>query len=768
MKRFAVLFAVVLVLSCRDEQAPPTAPPIGHPQTGIADAVHPLPDGTIVNEHFYWLPELVELPSITGTFNPEISAAIRICEVGGDEEDPPLAHADCDGDNLLLFGPESISVSSELGNEHYMALWHTEEPTGDSPVLDPDKFYRLSVWVGEAIELGYRGLDPEESPPQGADRKLEDYYPYKNGNTINIKFWIGEGALCLGDPDNCGECLYSTSGPDDGNNDNVGRACNANYFAGVYIPPGNPEVDDVWVIPEYIPVGSTVTLPDGRKLTCKDLGNGQVEFIKALDIPQYPGCFTIRTIGDFAGPLTNPAIVGICPAVPDDPEYHPAIHQTPDATNPNAPVWALSPASTEIGGVDFIPCAPPTSPLQNLVRKVWRNLSPFRAEPAYAGHNTLKGGEPVGFSEFAWAVSSQEVKTAGNNQLGFTQTTLPIPLTVYVSDLVPDDYWEDEPVRLTESIAVHGADVTFKLREGDGSDGIGGFSAPNTAGLCDQVTATSLPDMFSVTTGSSGEAKVCLTPPADGGTLHVDASGLGIGVTGRDWTINTLEGAGPYSHYSLDTPLSSKAPIKLPSPPDTVTFTATACEQVAGEIDGVKDDGEWTCAFTRTFTANVSGGKLPATLFWKRVAGDIYFAVQVPVVTAAEKEIKLTLHLNGNEAGTFQRDDDVLVVDGTVEGDQFSDMYLWDRCPKGKSFCALADVDAPEEGTNDGAGKFSINTPNGEEPFYFFEVKHPENSVDPHDIDVRLHLGVSLTLRIGKGRWGNTDYPEFGVYETLY
>jgi hypothetical protein len=204
-----------------------------------------------------------------------------------------------------------------------------------------------------------------------------------------------------------------------------------------------------------------------------------------------------------------------------------------------------------------------------------------------------------------------------------------------------------------------------------------------------------------------------------------------------------------------------------PIPDDTkLTFTVIACNPI--EINGIKGDGEWDdCVTTETFTANVSGGKQTATFYWARLGGDLYFAVKVPVVTAAEKEIKLTLYLSDLESGTtFQAYDDVLVVDGTVEAGepQFSDNYLWDRCPKGKSFCALVD----DEGPNWGDGAFSINPPDGEDPFYFFEVMQAVNSESDWDIDARNHLGVSLTLRIGKGRWGNTDWPAFGEYKALY
>jgi hypothetical protein len=213
--------------------------------------------------------------------------------------------------------------------------------------------------------------------------------------------------------------------------------------------------------------------------------------------------------------------------------------------------------------------------------------------------------------------------------------------------------------------------------------------------------------------------------------------------------------------------------VAEPIPAGTrLVFSATGCDPIV--IDGMEGDDEWgDCATTIPFDANVSGGKVVGELSWARFGGDVYFAVKVPVVTAAEKEIKLTLYLSDLETGaTFHALDDVLVVDGRVEEgeEQFSDNYLWDRCPKGKSFCALADRDEDPNDPNEGDGRFSINRPDGEDPFYFFEVRQSENSGSPLglDIDATSNLGVSLTLRIGKGKWGNTDFPDFGEYETLY
>ncbi len=153
---------------------------------------------------------------------------------------------------------------------------------------------------------------------------------------------------------------------------------------------------------------------------------------------------------------------------------------------------------------------------------------------------------------------------------------------------------------------------------------------------------------------------------------------------------------------------------------------------------------------------------------------DFYFAVRIPVdETSALKENTLTLYLNAVGDLALMAGHDVLVVDGTAApGAQFSDLYWDDSCPKGQSFCAfddgLVNGRAP-----DGEGAFSVNMAAGG-AFYFYEIKHPLNSGDPFDIefndtiDTMDTIHAFFTLRgLGNGNKGDTDHPEFGVYEQV-
>jgi hypothetical protein len=773
MKRLTLpLLAAVVVLSCTDDQPPTTSPLAITPQPFISDGAH---GG---NPHFYWLPELVESPVYTGIFNPFIPARVRICVLADasaptvlSEEPTPPSDPVCVGNDIELFGP--MEFTADPVTEQYSANWKTDDPLpaellpGES-FLNPDNYYRLSVWVGvgpSAIELGYRDLDPEASPPAGSTPKLEEFFPFKIGNAINIKARIEEGALCIGgDPENCGECLYSTSGGDDGNNNDVGRACNAGPFAGVFIPAGNPDIDNVLVIPEFIQ--GEVTLADGRTLNCTPDADGRVDFISGLALAQYPGCFTVRTIPELNDPdIDLNAIVGICPEIPDSENLHPVLAQTDDATNPGF-VRTLKPASTVVNGVDFLECQGPGSPLQNLVHQAWRRLSPFHAEPAYAEHKSLKGGDVPSFSDFVWVDATSEAIASGDLQTGLVNTTLPEPLTVNVTDLVPQAYWDPDGSRSSVAQASAGAEVTFSL------PGVGGLSLPAADNSCSAGAATEL----TVVTGPSGDASVCLTLPSQPGQVFVDAGGFGIGVTGAAWSFDVdgeiLAGTGPYSHYALGSPLSTPTPIPLPSPPVNVTFTATACSpgQGSASVDGVLSPGEWDCAKEPPieFEANVGGGKKPALAFQMQSDGNLYLAVLIPVdETASLKENTLTFYLNDSGAAQLTEGDDVWVVDGTAAvGSQFSDQY-WAQgnCPKGQSFCAFDDVDAG--GTADGTGAFQLNYVDGNPAFYFYEIQHPLCSGDPQDICFSGTLDGAFTIRgLGKGAKGNSEQPgPFGVYE---
>ncbi len=796
MKRFfPVLAAAILVMSCGDEQPAPTFPLSGTPQVSILDGAHPPAEGEPWVPEFYWFPEIVESPTIVGTFNPDVPARVRICELDGLEPSLPTTE-ECQGADATLFGPDDITVSMTPPGQ-YQVGWKTDAPTPIG-LLDPDKYYRLSVWVGtgeNAVKLGHRDFDPEPSPPAGSNPKVEPYYPFKLGNTIAIKFWIGEGAFCeSADPSLCGECFYTENGAQDGNSDTVGRACTAGDRAGVYIPP-TPDIDGYLIVVERIPNDPDgYTVADGRTLTCyrdPDEGN-TVDFIQGLDIPQWGECFVVTATCtlDSCTDLTNVdlnAIVGSCPLVPDNPDYHAVIHRTDNALSPSF-TQALDPADTFIPGEgDFLDCSVPLSPVQSALSKLWRTFTPFDPEPAYASHRSLKGADAPSFSDFVWATSSQQEKSVGDDQTGLVGTTLPDLLTVNVSDRVPSTFWDDDGSRANESEAVQWADVTFTLRDGSGgvwtSGGIGtGFDG---SGACENVQTSQI-----VTTDANGDAEVCVVLPSDAGSYYIDAGGYGIGEKDQAWAQAVGTGVGPYSHFALCETFAAPStcapysigdliandfdPILLPPGDvsglvepdprsDLVTFTATACNPGAGSatVDGVLTPGEWDCATFESFTAQLSGGAWPATVYWmvdRTGPTDLlYMALKVDRSDDARANI-LTIYLD-DEGDGLSENDDVLNLDGQLPiGSQFTDQHVITQCIKGQSFCGELDD------SQQGSGVFQINNDNGS-TYYFYEIVKPlVNDVNGQDADTSIGLRYFIALRYGNGAQGGTYHPDYNSW----
>ncbi len=708
MKRaLPLLLVAAFVLSCQDEQPSPTAPTLGMPQADISDGAN---GG---NPHFYWLPELVESPSYTGIFNPDLPATINLCELVSSTDLSCVP-----GTERVLFGPADVNVSLE--NEHYSGVWKT----GDSN-LTSGAYYRLSVSIG-ARELGYRDLNPLENPPSPID-KGAPFYAFNNGNTINIKFRIEDGVLCEGDGP-CGECYLQPDGTG-GNNpeffpaDGDASACNADPGLGVRIPAGVlPE--PVVVIVERADCGSVQ--PDGR-----------VNFLPSLDIPQYGGCFTARTEPVLTQPIEF-ATVAVCVdanSLSHAQEDRLLLHQTADRNDPNAEIKALNNVAA-----DFVDCeafaAAQQPALLRWAQRGWHAVNPFSASPLYATHQG-KGGETIGFSDFVWALPSQQEVFEGDGQTGLVGTQVAVPPAVLVTDEGGDP--------------VAGARVTFNVTQAQN----GG------------VVVADVPTV----TGSDGIARVTSwTLGSDVGINVLAASGLGIGVKDDTWTQGDgREGVGPFAHSVLTTVPSGLEGLPLAVQAPSLEFTAYGCVPGQGSAtpDGMLGAGEYDCAESEAFTANLSGGQWPATVYWMTSPSQdmVYMAVKIERDGSAKANI-LSIFLDDDNDGR-SLNDDVLNLDGQEVGaGQFSDQYLGGECNgKGQDFCATLDDE------QNGDGRFAVNNIDGQ-TFWFYEIAKPlSNDANGQDVDqssvLASGLRFYLTLRYGSGNQGNTEWPDFAVYQQI-
>lgn len=187
------------------------------------------------------------------------------------------------------------------------------------------------------------------------------------------------------------------------------------------------------------------------------------------------------------------------------------------------------------------------------------------------------------------------------------------------------------------------------------------------------------------------------------------------------------------------------------------SWTATGGCSVT--VDGNQNtvSGEWDCAVaagdTRSFTANISGGETPAEIRWQQFADTIYFLVLVEQ-SSLDKVNSLRLDFDNTLNGATAEDDAIGVDAG---GAGFFDEYLTEKCVnKSQSGCGEADVTGG--GTVDGAGDLG-----NDGTYTAYELSHPLNGGDIRDFALQGgdSFGVYLTLTIGNGAQGNTQFPGF-------
>jgi hypothetical protein len=94
----------------------------------------------------------------------------------------------------------------------------------------------------------------------------------------------------------------------------------------------------------------------------------------------------------------------------------------------------------------------------------------------------------------------------------------------------------------------------------------------------------------------------------------------------------------------------------------------------------------------------------------------------------------------------------------------FSDQYLTAKCTTSTQTSCGA-TDASDGGSNDGAAAFGNSG-----GLSVYELRHPLNSGDTaHDfaLSAGSKVGLFLTLQVGSGAQGNTQWPGFRRYLTI-
>lgn len=164
----------------------PTAPREGsEPQAAISDGAN------LGNQHFYFLPPVVKMPSYSGSFDGSLAPAVSICEWDtlGNKCGPVVAEFGSGGTG-------DGTVATDLMGENYHVNWKTDQCLSGPCALDPLKTYRIRVFVGLA-QLGFADVDVVSSGSQLKNVQTGEFIGLVDGRTLPIKFRIERGAVAV-------------------------------------------------------------------------------------------------------------------------------------------------------------------------------------------------------------------------------------------------------------------------------------------------------------------------------------------------------------------------------------------------------------------------------------------------------------------------------------------------------------------------------------------------------------------------------------------
>jgi hypothetical protein len=725
--RLFTLVATALLVGCQSDIA--TDP--GEISALISDGAH---GG---NSHFFFLPPMVESPTIPGseTFNPALQPELIACEF--DEADPRAADPDptivCDG---RVF-PESGRFSAALAVGLYVYHWDTdaEEFGGPGSLQVDGKLYRVIVFVDDK-PVGFADVDVEATE-EALKEVPAGRVPLKLDRTLPVKFFIGVGVICesrgLND-ENCGEGFADLT---------AGSGADAIYLKdnGVQIPDGMT-----------FQVGAFTVLVT----PCTDEDGNATDL--PIDNPRFGPCLDFETFPKLTQPFAEKATVFICgeeltpvltrdftdpvdePLAYDAQENFVTIHHYDEnATGETPDVEALPHAWVDCDNITAMAAGEPNRLVQ-FAKAGWNAIrdavapEPLHARKMRRGH-WGPGGLLGGFSQFQGALPA-EMATVPETDNQVADAGSDITVQVQLSDIDMGDVWGAR-VRCTATVG--GGSVSAQTpRSGD--DGI---------------------QAFTWTLGDPGDQEL-------------ECSGFGIGGDPiPPATVRTGPFMAPYFD-AYGNPLSQEdallqSPVALEL--GKVTFHAFACNNFTMVMDGNLLEEEWDTAPSREFVANLSkGSSAPATVKVMNDCTNLYIALTVERPEADDVNVLRVDVADGDvspEAG-----DDVLKLEALAGIPQaFSDGFLTANCFRGGKQAECFEHDEDVDGSTDGEGVHHFA-----DGLSVYEFRQPLNSGDTRasdglSIDIARafgdHVGLFFTLSqspSAKGAQGNTQWPGFRVY----
>jgi hypothetical protein len=407
--RICIIVAAALLLgACSDTT------PIAPFEAGPSHAA--LVDGsTGGNPHFFFMEPLVKGSGGTGTFNPNLSPTVVVCEIDGVECADAARWTAVTGP-----GSERVHRGKKDGVDFYQQIWTPEEF-----VASVGATYRISVLLGEAL-LGSVDLGFYETEVELEQVLADGLVAMPFGEGVPIRFSIEHGALAAALGVTCGaDCTEASVTPGE---------------TTVVVTPtkqGGVQFDETALEEGSDPINvivAKVLLEGGQKCLPTDMEDSK-------------GCLSVNVDRSLTLKV-NTVVVGVCvdPAAKDGAQLFKVAE---DANgNPTGEVKALTQRSQtflDCSGFEVAAFGGSDHPLARLARAGLRVLQPIAS---VVGTSTLyaydlgMGCDPVWdedgdgldddpFSRFGWLRNVWIEGLAGDGQVATVGSTL-LPPTVQI------------------------------------------------------------------------------------------------------------------------------------------------------------------------------------------------------------------------------------------------------------------------------------------------------------------------------------------------
>jgi hypothetical protein len=367
------------------------------------------------NPDFFFLPPMVNDPSGSpnfnaGDFNPNLVPTVTVCALA-----LPATATESD----VLFGTPcapggyttSFGAVVNTTQEQYQANWTV--PSSDTV------FYRIRVLVGD-VSLGFADVESVPNPQQLQSVDKTRFVGQQDGSNIPIKFRIEIGALCT--PAGTRPCNSATFELANGGTVNFSTD-GGSTLSGVNLPGQSSQAGN-----------HTFTLQK-----CDNLNP------RAIDLPTFGSCVTVKSTPVLSGPLDTPAIVQVCDLVPsisaagltEAQEKLITLHRLDGAVVhalPHASGCAILTGATTPSFKDVL-AELGRGHLKGAVGELAAMLAPTPLNARRRRIDQGGGGGSTEFSDFQFALPAKMDVYQGNGQTAPYSSTLPTNPGVIVTDL---------------------------------------------------------------------------------------------------------------------------------------------------------------------------------------------------------------------------------------------------------------------------------------------------------------------------------------------